>query len=273
MKKLEALRNLLREMIPDGFCLAVSGGVDSSLLLALLAECSQSFPESFFCVSFLTELQSEGDHARMAALSERYPDLKHESLFLDLLSDAEFAENPLDRCYLCKKKMFFLLRQMADSRKFKWILDGTQLDDLSTYRPGLKALHEFGVRSPLAECGVGKEEVRRFARHLGLSSADLPSKACLATRIPHGTRLDPETLQAIDRGESFLRRLGFLHVRIRLHGDLARIEVPEEDFPEFLRQKSEICKNLKFLPARYFCLDLAGFSSGSMDPDRKIQSR
>lgn len=266
MNKLEALRNLIKEMVPEGICLAVSGGVDSTLLLALLGECAGNFSGSILAVSFLTGLQSQEDRARIEALGKRHSRTEHNIVFLDLLSDPDFANNPPDRCYRCKRGMFSSLRQIADSKNLKWILDGTQTEDLASHRPGLKALEAFQVRSPLAECGMGKEDVRHAARSFLLSAADLPSGACLATRLPHGATLDPEILQAIDEKERFLRHLGFPQVRIRLHGDLARIEVPLENFPALLRHRPEICEGFKNLPVRHLCLDLAGFSSGSMDP-------
>lgn len=266
MEKLEALQNALQEMLEDGICLAVSGGVDSNFLMALLSKMSMDFPSRLFCASFITGLQGDEEKRRIEALKEKYPESLHEILFLDLLSNPVFAENPVDRCYQCKKSMFSSLRKQADSRNFKWLLDGTQADDLKTYRPGLKALKEFQVRSPLLECGIGKNEVRHYAKKLGFSFADLPPGTCLATRIPHGTRLDPEILSFLDMGEKFLRSLGFLNVRIRLHGDLCRIEVPKEDFPVFMQQREMILKGLDFLPCRYLTLDMEGLYSGSMDP-------
>ena len=151
----------------------------------------------------------------------------------------------------------------------KTIMDGTNEDDLHVYRPGIRALRELSIISPLAETEMTKEEIRRMAEEYGLSVATKPSTPCLATRFPYGTQLTYEKMRQVENGEEILKSFGFYNVRLRVHDDIARIETDKEDFEQLLKHKEEIVKELKKIGYDYITLDLEGFRSGSMDKEEK----
>jgi uncharacterized protein len=191
----------------------------------------------------------------------------HHAVPLDLLSVAGFADNPPDRCYRCKTAVFTALLELAERERLGTVVEGTNRDDLSVYRPGIKALKELGIASPLLESGLGKAEIRALSAAFGLATADKPSFACLASRFPYGTRLTPEGLARVEKCEGLLRELGFRQFRVRVHGDVARIEVEPEEIPRLLSPEvsdriHEEFRNVGFL---YVTADLKGFRSGSMD--------
>jgi uncharacterized protein len=181
------------------------------------------------------------------------------------LEEAEIRGNPPDRCYLCKKDRFQRMVDLAGELQLKTVLDGTNADDLSMYRPGLRAARECGVRSPLAESGLSKEEIRGMSRRLDLPSWDKPSLSCLATRIPHGEELTPEKLAAVKCAEDVLQGYGIRQARVRHHGDIARIEVPPTDFSTLVAHAAEIAAKVAACGYRFVTLDLQGYRSGSMD--------
>ena len=170
--------------------------------------------------------------------------------------------NPQDRCYHCKKLLFSKLSELANGHN---IIDGTNYDDLSVYRPGIKALKELGIISPFAKFGITKQEIRDYAKECGIDIFDKPSTPCLATRFPYGAELTPEKLRLVEHGEKILKDLGFSCCRLRLHNDIARIEIPQSDFTQFLSAKDDIINALKTSGITYITLDLEGFRSGSMD--------
>ena len=178
-----------------------------------------------------------------------------------------FRQNPKNRCYLCKKSLFEKLLAYADEAGAETILEGTNEDDLNVYRPGLVAVRELGVKSPLAEAHLTKPEVRALAKKEGISVANRPAAPCLATRLPYGSELDFEVLKKIDEGEQYMKSLGFEIVRIRLHGNVTRIEVPVAEFGKFMEQREAVLAKLKELGFVYVTLDMEGFRSGSMDVD------
>ena len=184
---------------------------------------------------------------------------------IDELKDADIADNPTDRCYRCKKFLFSRLQKEAEALGVSVILEGSNADDTHVYRPGLRAVQELGIKSPLMELGLTKQEVRALAAEYGISVADRPSAPCLATRFPYGTRLSRERMQQVDEGEQFLRELGFYNVRIRAHGDTARIEVDRKDMEKLLERAEEAVEKIRGLGFSYVTLDLEGFRSGSMD--------
>ena len=190
-------------------------------------------------------------------------------LILNELEQADIRFNPVNRCYLCKKALFQRLKEFADSKGISLILEGTNEDDLHVYRPGLQAVRELGIISPLADAGFTKKEVRQLAAELGVSVADRPSTPCLATRLPYGAEIKAEVLEQIEKGEEFLKKEGFFQVRLRLHGEIARIEIPQKDFSEFLDKRERIAEQLKKLGFSYITLDIQGFRSGSMDENIK----
>lgn len=249
--------------IENGICLALSGGVDSALLLYFL---SRYRPEAFrvLAATFHTPLLPGEDFEVSAHLASLYH-VQHQMLQVDVLEDRQLLDNPVDRCYRCKKLLFSKLGEVAGKSGIRWIVDGTNADDLHAYRPGLKALKELGVCSPWAELGVGKDTIRKLAKKMRLPVADRPSAPCLATRFPYGVRLDEGILQKLDAGEKEIRKRKVETVRLRYHDGLVRIEVPEGDLAQLLMNRTEIVSCLKELGFRFITLDLEGFRSGSMD--------
>ena len=244
--------------------LAFSGGVDSALLLCLLSQASRETGRRVYAVTFHTVLHPQADLACARQLADTM-DVSHHILTIDELEDPRVSENPPDRCYHCKKMLFERLWRFARERHVDTVLEGSNRDDLGVYRPGLKAVQELGVASPLAQCGITKAQIRQMAAAYGLPVASRPSVPCLATRIPYGTPLDTALLSRIDQGEHFLRSLGFRNVRIRVHGDIARLETDPEDLPLLLKHRPAVVRQLKGLGIPYLTLDLEGFRSGSMD--------
>lgn len=244
--------------------LAFSGGVDSALLLRLLSLACQKTDRQVYAVTFHTALHPQADLsvARQLAQSMQTP---HHVLEINELENPRILENPPDRCYHCKKMLFEKLWKFARVRQIDTVLEGSNKDDLNVYRPGLRAIQALGVKSPLAQCGVTKAQVRQMAAEYGLSVASRPSSPCLATRLPYGAPIDTELLLRIDAGEQFLRHLDFKNVRIRVHGDVARLETDPEDFPRLLAHREKILRQLRDLKLPYLTLDLEGFRSGSMD--------
>jgi pyridinium-3,5-biscarboxylic acid mononucleotide sulfurtransferase len=260
-QKWKHLKALLHEMDPA--VLAYSGGVDSSLLLRAASEVmgagliaatavSETYPAG--------ELQSAKDFVRSLGVT-------HRILRTEELASEEYVQNPTDRCYYCKKELFEKLRKLADIEGISFVLEGSNTDDLSDHRPGRKAAGEYAVRSPLVEAGLSKLEVRELARGLELPAWDKPSLACLSSRIPYGTRITPAILKAVQTAEDHLRTHGFRQVRVRHHGDTARIEVDRSDFEKLLSSNvaERITAALKEIGYTYVCLDLAGYRTGSMN--------
>lgn len=190
---------------------------------------------------------------------------RHLVVRIDELKEAGIEYNPEDRCYLCKKLLFSRLKEKAEELHAGYIVEGTNEDDLHVYRPGIRALRELGILSPLAQTGFTKQEVRKLAEEYGVSVANRPSTPCMATRFPYGAKLDYDSMRRVEQGEEWIRSLGFYNVRIRVHGGIARIEIDIDQMPLLLEKKEEIISKLKELGYDYITLDLEGFRSGSMD--------
>lgn len=263
---LNRLQKYLAPLAEQGIALAFSGGVDSSLLLAVLAEMrrKQDFP--FQALTMRSVLQDEADMKSAAALAERYG-VKTEFFSFNPFSVDQVRQNRIDRCYWCKKTFFSLFVDYAKAQKLRYLLDGTNADDLKVYRPGQKALQEFGVISPLAELGISKAEIRHLSKKLGLVTADKPARPCLATRFEYDTELDEEKIKRVEKGEAFLRELfpDVQDVRLRVQKNLARIEVSRQFVTEAASHSELIVGRLKQLGFDFVTLDLEGFRSGSQD--------
>ncbi len=261
---MEKLEQSIKELVGEGLCVAFSGGVDSSLLLALACAQAKLQNTVVFAVTFETKLHPCADVGIARTIAQELGAM-HRVIQVNELENKAILQNPVDRCYQCKKYLFENLIAFAKENGLQHIIDGTNFDDLSQYRPGIRALQELGIHSPLAALGITKAQVRTYAQSLGLSVSNRPSAPCLATRLPYGTQIDFALLAKIDAGETFLKAQGFLVNRIRVHGDIARIEIPKSDFTKFLQQTEHITKTLKELGLPYLTLDLEGFRSGSMD--------
>lgn len=180
-----------------------------------------------------------------------------------------FAENPPNRCYLCKKELFSKIKRIAEDEGYKFVVEGSNYDDLGDYRPGLKAIEELEIVSPLREVGLTKAEIRKLSKEMGLKTWDKPSFACLSSRFPYGERITEEKLKRVDKAEQFLIDLGFKQVRVRYHGNLARIEVADEDFGRFMDKqiRNSVYSKFKELGFVYVSLDLMGYRTGSMNEE------
>ncbi len=260
-QKWDRLKDLLREM--QLAVLAYSGGVDSSLLLRAAAEV---MGPRIIAVTAVSETYPPGELASAKAFA-RSLGVTHKVLHTEELSKEEFAQNPPDRCYHCKRELFGKLSELAEKEGISCIIDGSNADDAKDYRPGSRAAQEFSVRSPLREAGLTKSEIRELARSLGLSVWDKPSLACLSSRIPYGTRITKDILEMVQKAEDCLRSLGFRQVRVRHHVDTARIEIAPEDFGSLLSSGAakKIAEELKVIGYTYVCLDLEGYRTGSMN--------
>lgn len=262
--KYDRLKQIIRRM--KRAAIAFSGGVDSSLLLKAAAE---TLPErDVLAVTVSADIHPEWELIEATSLAA---DLKvRHQVVQDIGSgDPEFAANPPDRCYICKKRVFQRLREMADREGFPFVLDGENADDLNDYRPGSRAARELNVRSPLREAGLSKPEIRALSRHMGLPTWNKPAYACLASRFPYGTRITRETLARIDRAEQALRSLGFHEVRLRHHGSLARIEVAEAEIVNCARpdMRQQLVSALRTEGWLYITLDLQGYRMGSLNKE------
>jgi uncharacterized protein len=260
-QKWDRLRTLLRDI--KCAVLAYSGGVDSSLLLRATAEV---MGHRLIAVTAVSETYPPGelDAAKEFA---RTLGVTHRILRTQELESEEFARNSPERCYFCKKELYGKLKKIAETEGISCILDGSNTDDLDDYRPGRKAAEEFSVRSPLVETGLSKSDVRELARFLNLPVWNKPSLACFSSRIPYGTRITPDIIETIKTAEDHLRVLGFRQVRVRHHGDIARIEIDREAFGQIISSDAveKITAALKGLGYVYVCLDLEGYRTGSMN--------
>src|SRR5213594_460412 len=214
----------------NGAVVALSAGVDSSLVAALA---SKALGDRVVAITAVSESLAPGE-IEIAKKTARHIGIRHVVVTTDEVHNASYAANPSNRCYYCKDTLFRELRRQADNSGFKAILDGTQLDDFGDARPGLLAAKEAGVRSPLAEAGFSKKDVRETARLLGLEVWDKPAMPCLSSRIPHGEEITVEKLSQVGEAESMVKRLsGARDIRVRHHGSVAAIEIPQEELPLF----------------------------------------
>lgn len=262
--KTEQLEAIMDELTDQDMALAFSGGVDSSLLLKMAADRAAKKGTKVWAVTFNSRLHPSCDLENARKVAGELGGI-HVILEIDELEMEEIRSNPVNRCYLCKRNLFRTLMAFAKEKGVEVLAEGTNEDDLHVYRPGIQAVRELGIRSPLAETGLTKEEVRRLAAACGISAASRPSTPCMATRLPYGARLDYEILKKIEAGEEILRRMIGGNVRLRLHGQVVRIETDPERFSLALEKREEVVRQLKELGFVYITLDLEGFRSGSMD--------
>ncbi|WP_332450451.1 ATP-dependent sacrificial sulfur transferase LarE [Methanoculleus sp.] len=241
---------------------AYSGGIDSSLLAALAVRALGK--DRVRCVLLDSPLvpRREVEEAKETAAELGLP---LEVVAFPVLEDDSFRANRPDRCYTCKKASARLLKEVARREGIETVADGTNASDLGTYRPGLAASDEEGICHPLAEAGATKQEIRRIARECGLPVWNKPSAACLASRIPYGDEVTEEVLGRIEAAEDLLHDRGFCQVRVRVHGDVARIEVPPEELERLFAVRDDVTAALRRIGFTYVALDLAGYRSGSMD--------
>lgn len=258
-EKLGKLKQLLEET--ESVLIAYSGGVDSAFLLKVARDV---LGDRVVAVTARSPTYPEREYLEAQELARRLG-VRFLSTSTDELSRQEFVSNAPDRCYWCKRGLFEKLREIARREHIRWVAEGSNFDDLKDFRPGWKAAQEIGVRSPLCEVELTKEEIRLLSRKLGLSTWDKAPFACLASRIPYGTAITREVLEKINRAEESLLSLGLRQVRVRHHGEIARIEVEPQDMEEIVRRREEAAGRLKALGYLYIVLDLEGYQSGSLN--------
>ncbi|MBQ9413024.1 MAG: ATP-dependent sacrificial sulfur transferase LarE [Oscillospiraceae bacterium] len=263
-EKKNALERSLREM--GSAAVAFSAGVDSTFLLKVAHEVLGERAVAVTVDSRLSP-REEMEEARRFCEKEGVELLVVPFEPLDIEG---FRQNPANRCYICKRAIFTAIRARAAERGLARVVEGSNTDDDSDYRPGMAALAEKGIASPLREAGLGKAEIRLLSREMGLATWDKPSYACLATRFVHGETVSAEKLAMVERAEREVRALGPRQVRVRVHGKLARIELPPEELPALIRHAEYLDGALRALGFDYVTLDLGGYRMGSMNrtPDR-----
>ena len=242
---------------------AFSGGVDSCFLLKAAQE---ALGERVLALTVISDFVPMREREEAMAFCQRQG-IRHELVYAEVLEIPGVNENPPDRCYLCKRALFETMKNKTAARGFSHLAEGSNLDDEGDYRPGMRAIRELGILSPLRETQLSKAEIRQLSQRLGLESWKKPSFACLASRFVYGERLTVEKLQRVECAEEHLRSLGFTQYRVRVHGNTARIELLPEELPRMMDEKLrlEAHETLKHLGFSYVTLDLAGFRSGSMN--------
>ncbi|HHW02411.1 MAG TPA: ATP-dependent sacrificial sulfur transferase LarE [Thermoanaerobacterales bacterium] len=269
-QKLEQLKSVVKELA--GVLVAFSGGVDSTFLLKV-------------CLDVLGKDRVLAVTARSATYPERelndavkLADMlgaRHIIIESEELDIPGFSDNPPERCYYCKRELFGKLTAIAREEKLSYVVDGSNFDDTGDFRPGMRAVKELGVRSPLKEAGITKDEIRTLSRRMGLPTWDKPSFACLSSRFPYGEKITRKKLDRVARAEEVLRDMGFSQYRVRSHGDIARIEVKPEEMARFFERglREHVATMLKEAGFSYVTLDLLGYRTGSMNEVLKEEEK
>lgn len=260
-ERYEKLRAILKEM--GSVVIGFSGGVDSTFLSYTAHDVLGDQALAVTAVSPTLPESEERDARDMAASIG----IRHLVVHSTEFSDPEFVKNPKNRCYICKKIRFTALVNLAKQEGFHWVVDGGNVDDLGDFRPGMKALEEMAdaVRSPMIEAGITKADIRALSQELGLRTWNKQSAACLASRIPYGVELTPQRLSMIDKAEQYIAPYITGALRVRYHGDVARIEVREDEIPAILAHRKDIVQALRRCGFTYVSLDLGGYEMGSLN--------
>ena len=262
LKRLEAILSDMQSVL-----VAYSGGTDSTFLLKVASNVLGGRAIAV-TASSATYTPQELEEARK---NTELIGAKHIIVHTNELDDPDFASNPPDRCYYCKKELFTKLFELAQQHSLNYVIDGSTCDDEKDFRPGTRAAVEFRVRSPLKDAGFTKEEIRMLSKDMNLPTWDKPPLPCLSTRFPYGTQITKEKVVRVGRAEEFLAGFGIRQLRVRDHNNIARIEVPRKDMPMFLDEEisKQIMENFKALGYTYVTLDIQGYRMGSMNEPLK----
>lgn len=243
---------------------AFSGGVDSAFLLKAAQDALGGSSVAAVTVNSRVFPRRELEEAKEFCL--RYG-IRHIICDVNELEIKGFAQNPPDRCYLCKREIMKHILDTAEKHQMNWVAEGSNVDDDGDYRPGHRAVAELGIKSPLREAGLTKAEIRELSKRMGLPQWDKPSSACLASRFPYGEKITAEGLSMVERAEQLLQEMGFCQMRVRVHGKMARIEILPQEFGRMLQDevRERVCKELREYGFAYVTMDLKGYRSGSMN--------
>jgi uncharacterized protein len=260
-EKYQKLQKIIKEL--ESVVVAFSGGVDSTLLLKVAHDV---LGDQAIALTSKSEIHSKQELKDADQLAESIG-APHHIIYSDELNNEDFVKNDPERCYYCKKDKFSAILEFAKENGLKYVLDGSNMSDLDDYRPGMKAIKELEVRSPLLEAEMTKEDIRQLSNQLGLPTWNMPSFACLSSRFPYGDRITAEKLEMVDDAEIYLfDKFDLQQLRVRHHDDeTARIEVLPQDMNKFFENREEIVKYLKGLGYTYVALDLEGYRTGSMN--------
>jgi len=260
IEKYERLKSVMSDFAH--VLVAFSGGVDSTLVAKVALDVLGS--ENVLAgIAVSASFGADEERAAVQILEEI--GVSYTTVETNEVEDSRYAANPINRCYFCKEHVYAALVEVARNRGFETVVDGFNAEDTTDFRPGRKAGRELGVRSPLCEVRLTKEEIRALARHLGLSNWNKPAMACLSSRVEYGIQITPQILSQVDRAEAALRQLGFEDLRVRHHDKLARVEVEPQMISRALAQRDEIIEALKAVGYTYVTIDLEGLRHGSMN--------
>lgn len=258
-KKFENLENILKEM--KSVLIAFSGGIDSSLLTKIAFDILK---EKALAVTINSSLLTKKELNESRLIAEDI-ELNHLIIDVDIFKNKNIVKNNHNRCYYCKKEILKRLLKIAKEKNIPSVIDASNYDDLSDYRPGFKAAKELKIRHPFIEAKITKDDIRCYSKKIGLSIWNKPSSACLASRIPYNDKITSDKLRMIDAAEEFLKEKGFKNVRVRLHKNIARIEINKNEFNKIIKISDKLIKIYKEIGFNYTTLDLQGFKSGSMN--------
>ncbi|MDD5045110.1 MAG: ATP-dependent sacrificial sulfur transferase LarE [Candidatus Omnitrophica bacterium] len=268
-EKLAKLKNILGRI--DSALVAYSGGVDSTFLLKVVCDCLRK--ERVLAVTANSETYPSDELKLARRLADKFR-VRHLIIETSELHNPKFSNNPVNRCYYCKRELFSRLKEIARDEKIEYVLDATQASDSFDFRPGDKAKKELGIRSPLKEAGFTKEDVRQLSKKFKLPTWDMPSKACLASRFPYGMRITRDGLRRVEKAEKIIRSLGFSQVRVRNYDSTAKIEVEKGKVPFLISKlRPENLAKIKKIGYKYITVDLEGYRTGSMNEGIKFEAR
>ncbi len=258
--KYQRLLSILHEI--ESAVLAFSGGVDSTFLLKAMKESGISA----LAVTAFSETMPGAELESAVALAKTIG-IMHRVITTDELSNPDFTSNPKERCFYCKDELFSRLTAIARTEKYRFVVDGSNCDDLSDWRPGRQAAAKHAVRSPLLEAGLSKDEIRALSKEMGLQTWAKPASPCLSSRFPYGTVITKDALKRVEAAEAFIKGLGFGDLRVRSYNDMAKIEVDAAELPRFIDKEMRefVVQHIKALGFKYVSIDLEGFRSGKLN--------